>query len=173
MKWSKRMKVMSMMVSSNSTGIISQSRNGTSVYSYPSRTKITTPTTMTASLPASTAVLLLLLLRFLLTELVRPPLSPLRQTQLLQSLVDHQDVAVTGNDRVAHRLARRKAQDMMQRVSSRASVVERMQQQQRQFSLLNALEEKKAAEAAEREEWRQSYQEEMLAVASKRRRREE
>ncbi|KAL7700393.1 SNF2 family helicase-like protein [Lotmaria passim] len=95
------------------------------------------------------------------------------ETQLLQSLVDHQDVAVTGNDRVAHRLARRKAQDMMQRVSSRASVVERMQQQQRQFSLLNALEEKKAAEAAEREEWRQSYQEEMLAVASKRRRREE
>jgi DNA excision repair protein ERCC-6 len=92
------------------------------------------------------------------------------EMQLLQNLVDQQDVLVTGNDHVAHRLARKKAEDMIRRVSSRVSVMETMREQQKKYSLLNALEEKKEAEAVEREGKRQSYREEMAAVAAKRRR---
>ncbi|KPA77269.1 putative SNF2 family helicase-like protein putativeDNA excision repair protein [Leptomonas pyrrhocoris] len=93
-----------------------------------------------------------------------------RETQLLQDLVDQQDVIVAGKDRVVQRLARRKAESMMQRVSSRVSVMVTMKEQQKKFSLLNALEEKKAKEAVERDEKRQAYREEVAAAAAKRRR---
>ncbi|KPI86379.1 putative SNF2 family helicase-like protein putative DNA excision repair protein [Leptomonas seymouri] len=92
------------------------------------------------------------------------------ETQLLRDLVDHQDVVVAGNDRVAHRLARRKAEEMIRRLSSQTRVADAMREQQKKFSLLNALEEKKAKEAAEREEKRQAYRAEIAAMAAKRRR---
>ncbi|KAG5509418.1 hypothetical protein JKF63_06728 [Porcisia hertigi] len=46
------------------------------------------------------------------------------ETKMLQDLVDRQDISVTGHDRIAHRLARQKAEDMMRRVSSQPLTTE-------------------------------------------------
>ncbi|KAG5509739.1 hypothetical protein GH5_05603 [Leishmania sp. Ghana 2012 LV757] len=95
------------------------------------------------------------------------------ETQLLQDLVDQQDVSVTGHDRLAHRLARKKAEDMMRRVSSSlALATDAIREQQRQYSLLHAIEERKAKEAADREEKRRYYCEETAAAAVRKRQRE-
>ncbi|CAJ1987356.1 SNF2 family helicase-like protein [Leishmania donovani] len=94
-----------------------------------------------------------------------------RETQMLQKLVDCQDVSVAGHDRVAHRLARKKAEDMIRRVSSSALTAEAMREQQRQYSLLQAIGEKKAKEAADREEKARYYREEIAAAAAAARKR--
>ncbi|CBZ24946.1 putative DNA excision repair protein [Leishmania mexicana MHOM/GT/2001/U1103] len=93
-----------------------------------------------------------------------------RETQMLQKLVDFQDISVAGHDRVAHRLARKKAEDMIRRVSSSALTTEAMREQQRQYSLQQAIGEQKAKEAADREEKARYYREEIAAAARKRRR---
>ncbi|XQJ25785.1 SNF2 family helicase-like protein, putative [Leishmania guyanensis] len=91
------------------------------------------------------------------------------ETQMLQDLIDRQDVSVAGHDRVAHRLARKKAEDMMRRVSSSGALTtEAMQEQQRQCSLLHAIGEKKAKEATDREEKGRYYREEMAAARKRR-----
>ncbi|GET87113.1 snf2 family helicase-like protein, putative [Leishmania tarentolae] len=89
-----------------------------------------------------------------------------RETKMLQNLVDRQDISVAGHDRVAHHLARKKAEDMMRRVSSPAFTMEAMREQQRQYSLMQAIEEKKAKEAADREEKARYYHEEVAATAA-------
>ncbi|KAG5483329.1 hypothetical protein LSCM1_04876 [Leishmania martiniquensis] len=90
------------------------------------------------------------------------------ETQLLQDLVDQQDVSVTGHDDLAHRLARKKAEDMMRRVSSSvACTADAMREQQRQYSLLQTIEERKAKEAADREEKRRYYQEATAAARAR------
>ncbi|KAG5483190.1 hypothetical protein CUR178_04768 [Leishmania enriettii] len=95
------------------------------------------------------------------------------ETQLLQDLVDQQDVSVTGHDRLAHRLARKKAEDMMRRVSSSLELAtDAIREQQRQYSLLHAIEVRKTKEEADREEKRRYYCEETAAAAKRKRQRE-
>lgn len=79
------------------------------------------------------------------------------ETHLLQSLVNGQDVVVSGSDPIAQRLARATATQTMLRVTNRTTRT--VLDQQREFSMLYAAEQKRIKEEADREEQRRYYDE--------------
>lgn len=95
------------------------------------------------------------------------------ETELLKALLEGQDIALSGSDGAAQRLARSMAQQKMHRVTRHAS--ERtLAQQNREFSLVLAAERQQAQEAADREEQRRFAEEaEDKALARQRQRRRE
>lgn len=101
------------------------------------------------------------------------------ETHLLQKLVDRQDAAVSGSDRAAQLLARKRAADLLSRVTQSyrsssggvedpaapSSLMLGVQRQQNSLSLVYALEQKKAKETQDRED-QQRYHREAAAAAA-------